>query len=90
MVYVIVNKLKPNYNYLNNFLHHWSACLLMADMQKKAGLIRADLAAQGNPIGPNDLVIAATARTFDTVLVTNNTEDFARIIGLRVVDWEKN
>lgn len=62
----------------------------MADMQKKAGLIRADLAAQGNPIGPNDLVIAATARTFDTVLVTNNTEDFARIIGLRVVDWEKN
>lgn len=33
-------------------------------------LIRTDLAAQGKPIGPNDLMIAAIARTHDAVLVT--------------------
>ncbi|MCB1936126.1 MAG: hypothetical protein KDF59_09305 [Nitrosomonas sp.] len=44
---------------------------------------------QGNPIGPNDLLIAATARAFDTILVTHNTKEFARITGLRVIDWEK-
>jgi|CXWL01.1.fsa_nt_gi tRNA(fMet)-specific endonuclease VapC len=56
---------------------------------EEAGLIRADLAAQGNPIGPNDLLIAATARAYDVVLVTHNTKEFARITGLRLVDWEE-
>ena len=55
---------------------------------EEAGLIRADLAAQGRPIGPNDLLIAATARAFDATLVTHNTREFARITGLRLVDWE--
>lgn len=54
----------------------------------EAGLIRADLATQGTPIGPNDLLIAATARAYDVVLVTHNTREFARITGLRLVDWE--
>ncbi len=56
---------------------------------EEAGLIRADLAAQGNPIGPNGLLIAATARAYDIVLVTHNTKEFARITGLRLVDWEE-
>lgn len=56
---------------------------------EEAGLIRADLAAQGNPIGPNDLLIAATARAYDVVLVTHNTREFARITGLRLIDWEE-
>jgi tRNA(fMet)-specific endonuclease VapC len=52
-----------------------------------AGLIRADLAIQGAPIGPNDLLIAATARAHDAVLVTNNTREFIRVTGLRLDDW---
>jgi len=36
----------------------------------EAGQIRADLATQGKPIGPNDLLIAAIARAHDSVLVT--------------------
>lgn len=56
---------------------------------EEAGLIRADLASQGNPIGPNDLLIAATARAYNVVLVTHNTKEFSRITGLRLVDWEK-
>lgn len=50
-------------------------------------MIRADLAAQGTPIGPNDLMIAATARAHGAVLVTNNTGEFNRVAGLRVEDW---
>ena len=52
------------------------------------GLIRADLAAQGRSIGPNDLLIAATARAFDLTLVSHNTAEFTRVVGLRVEDWE--
>lgn len=55
---------------------------------QEAGQIRADLAAQGKPIGPNDLLIAATARAHDAVLVTHNTGEFARVTGLRIKDWE--
>lgn len=50
-------------------------------------LIRADLAAQRKPIGPNDLMIAATARAHDAVLVTRNTAEFGRVAGLRVERW---
>jgi tRNA(fMet)-specific endonuclease VapC len=52
------------------------------------GLIRADLAAQGKVIGANDLMIAAIARTHDLILVTHNTGEFSRVVGLRVEDWE--
>lgn len=52
------------------------------------GLLRADLAAQGQLIGPNDLLIAAIARTHDATLVTHNVSEFGRVVGLRVDDWE--
>lgn len=49
--------------------------------------IRADLTRQGKLIGSNDLMIAATARAHDAILVTNNIGEFARIANLRWVDW---
>jgi len=52
------------------------------------GLIRVDLERAGTPIGPNDLMIAATARAYDLVLVTHNTREFSRVVGLRLEDWE--
>lgn len=55
---------------------------------EEAGVIRLDLERSGRPIGPNDLLIAATARAHDLVLVTHNTREFGRIAGLRVEDWE--
>ena len=57
---------------------------------EEAGVIRADLIEQGMPIGPNDVLIAATARANDAVLVTHNTKEFSRVTGLRLVDWEDN
>jgi tRNA(fMet)-specific endonuclease VapC len=55
---------------------------------EEAAQIRANLAAQGKPIGPHDILIAATARAHDAVLVTHNTGEYARITGLRLEDWE--
>ena len=55
---------------------------------EEAGQIRADLATQGKPVGPNDLLIAATARANDSILVSHNTGGFSRITGLRLEDWE--
>ena len=52
------------------------------------GQIRAELASSGTPIGPNDLLIAAAARANDLTLITHNTAEFGRVVGLRVVNWE--
>jgi tRNA(fMet)-specific endonuclease VapC len=52
------------------------------------GEIHADLLSLGKPIGPNDTLIAAIARTHDLTLVTHNTEEFSRVAGLRIEDWE--
>ena len=52
------------------------------------GRIRAELARKGTPIGPNDLMIAAIALAHDVTLVTHNTDEFSRISGLRLEDWE--
>lgn len=52
------------------------------------GQIRADLLAKGQPIGPNDFLIAASARACDATLITLNTAEFSRVPGLRLEDWE--
>ena len=52
------------------------------------GDIRADLAQKGTPIGPYDLQIAAIALANDCILVTHNTDEFSRIAGLKLEDWE--
>ncbi len=49
--------------------------------------IRADLKRRGSPIGSNDLMIAAHARSLDATLVTNNVREFRRVAGLRVENW---
>jgi tRNA(fMet)-specific endonuclease VapC len=51
--------------------------------------IRSDLSAKGCLIGANDLLIAAIARANKAVLVTNNTDEFSRVLGLEIQDWEK-
>jgi tRNA(fMet)-specific endonuclease VapC len=53
------------------------------------GRIRSDLESRGAPIGPNDLLIAATAVAHDLTLVTHYTNEFARVEMLALVDWEQ-
>ncbi|MGH7340793.1 MAG: type II toxin-antitoxin system VapC family toxin [Candidatus Rokuibacteriota bacterium] len=50
--------------------------------------IRAELEAAGTPIGAHDLLLAATTRAYDLVLVTHNVREFSRVAGLRLEDWE--
>jgi len=52
------------------------------------GSIRAELERAGTPIGPNDLLIAATAMSEGLTLVTHNVAEFGRVPGLRFEDWE--
>jgi tRNA(fMet)-specific endonuclease VapC len=51
------------------------------------GEIRGALERKGQPIGSNDLWIAAHARAEGWVLVTNNERDFRRVEGLTVENW---
>lgn len=53
------------------------------------GEIRACLAKAGTPIGANDLLIAAIAKTHQITLATHNVKEFARVPGLRIDDWLK-
>ena len=51
------------------------------------GQIRSSLERTGQPIGNNDLWIAAHARAEGWVLVTNNEREFCRVEGLAVENW---
>ncbi len=49
--------------------------------------IRADMAGKGTPIGPNDLIIAATVLANSGTLITNNEQEFSRVAGLTTENW---
>lgn len=49
--------------------------------------IKKDLSDKGTPIGANDTAIAGHAMASDCILVTNNTREFKRVIGLQLEDW---
>ena len=51
------------------------------------GQIRASLNRVGQPIGNNDLWLAAHARAEGWILVTNNEREFIRVPGLQVENW---
>ena len=51
------------------------------------GSIRASLEQTGQPIGVNDLHIAAHARSEGMTLVTNNLGEFRRVPGLLMENW---
>lgn len=50
--------------------------------------VKADLAFKGTPIGPNDLMIAAIALANDLTLISHNTTEFRRVVGLNLDDWQ--
>lgn len=71
-------------------------CLLFADLvvldldredARVAGEIRAELANEGTPIGPYDVLIAGQAKARAIPLVTHNAREYSRVGGLRIEDW---
>jgi len=51
------------------------------------GSIRAQLERAGQPIGANDLLIAAQVLTLGYTIVTNNEDEFSRVKYLRLENW---
>jgi tRNA(fMet)-specific endonuclease VapC len=51
------------------------------------GQIRSALERQGQPIGVNDLHIAAHARSEGLTLESNNLREFQRVKGLLLENW---
>ena len=58
------------------------------DAAKRAAEVRADLQRGGSLIGPFDLLIAGHALALELILVTHNQDEFKRVPGLRLEDWQ--
>lgn len=78
---------QENLDALNAYLRAIRVLELHPDAAMHYAQIRADLQRTGTAIGPNDLFIAAHARSLGLTLVTNNTREFARVPGLKLENW---
>jgi tRNA(fMet)-specific endonuclease VapC len=58
-----------------------------APADARYGELRARLESAGQPIGGNDLLIAAHALSLRYTLVTDNDREFGRVDGLRCENW---
>jgi tRNA(fMet)-specific endonuclease VapC len=56
---------------------------------RRAGQLRAFLAAQGTPVGPYDSLIAGQAWARGLTLITRNVREFQRIGQIVVENWEQ-
>lgn len=72
---------------VEDFLAGVDVAPLDAPTDAKYGAIRAELEAAGEPIGANDLWIAAHACALGVILVTANEREFRRVKGLAVENW---
>lgn len=56
---------------------------------RRSAMVHAKLrhAMRTQPIGPHDMLIAATALAASAVLVTSNTREFSRVPDLQVESW---
>ena len=71
-----------------NFLNRFVSYPFDDEAAERYGKIRSELEKAGTPIGPNDLMIAATALVQNLILVTHNMREFERVEGLLLEDWE--
>ena len=60
---------------------------LDVDADRHYGRIRADLRRRGQPIGANDMLVAAHALALGATLVTDNIREFERVGGLLLENW---
>ena len=60
---------------------------LASPVDQEYAHLRHFLAQQGNPIGPNDLLIAAYALSEHLTVVTANTREFSRVPKLSLENW---
>ncbi len=73
-----------NIKRLGNFLSRLTILDFTKQLAKQYGLIRASLEQRGMPIGANDMLIAAIAKSHDLTLVTNNEKEFSPVESLKI------
>lgn len=78
---------KENLLLLERFLAPFSIVPFDSKCAVAYGRIQSELEAKGLRIGPNDLLIAATAVANGDVLVTSNTSKFSWVPNLELEDW---
>ncbi|OPX25461.1 MAG: twitching motility protein PilT [Candidatus Latescibacteria bacterium 4484_107] len=76
-----------NLKRIDDFLGKIKVIPLNEASMDKFGQIKADLRRQGKLIEDLDMLIASVAIVKDCVLVTNNTNHFKRIAGLKLENW---
>lgn len=81
-------RMADNLRVLNKFFEPFPTLPFDDRCLEPYGRIRSDLEREGTPIGPYDLMIAATALAHGLTLVTHNTAEFSRVVGLQIEDWE--
>lgn len=89
LLYGALRSARPEENrrQVDKFLRHLPLAPFSGDAAIHYAAIRRDLEAAGQPIGPNDLLIAATARAAEATLVAANTAEFSRVPGLALENW---
>ena len=79
---------KKNKDLILRFLEPFEIILFGDTEAEIYSEIRSDLEKKGKPIGPNDLLIAATVISGNGTLITNNVNEFKRVPSLKVENWE--
>lgn len=72
---------------LKQLITYIPVVLPTTEIAEKYATIRFFLEKNGQPIGNNDLWIAAHALSLNTILVTNNTKEFIKVPDLLVENW---
>ena len=78
---------EKNEKKLKIFFHEFESFPFDDQAAEFYGEIRSYLEQSGNPIGNNDLLIAATAISHDLTLITRNVREFSKISSLKITEW---
>jgi tRNA(fMet)-specific endonuclease VapC len=78
---------RENAQAVDRFLEPFRRLAFGAEAAAHYAEIQHGLEQNGDLIGPNDLIIAATVRAAGLRLVTNNLREFRRVPGLECEDW---
>ncbi len=81
------NKIAENLRVIEDFTSRLEVLPYSPKAAHHYGGIRAALEKIGQPIGINDLHIAAHARSEGLVMVTNNLSEFGKVPALQVENW---
>lgn len=80
-------KQEENHDRVERFLDPFEIVAFDDTATDRYADIRSRTEAKGTPVGPNDLIIAATVMSQNGILVTNNTREFQRIPDIRIENW---